>query len=128
MHWKHHNIRASSVIGILAIAGLVACGGEAPEPVASGVMTDTNVMSSAAAVGEQGRSEAEHAAFDAVPRVSVDLARDLVEQGEAVLVDIRSIRQYEAGHIPGAIHVPYDQLDAAARTLPRDRMIITYCT
>ena len=54
------------------------------------------------------------------------LARDL-ENGSVVLLDVRPSEEFEAGHIPGAISMPPDELEARSAELPRDRMIVTYC-
>lgn len=51
-------------------------------------------------------------------------AAELVEAG-ALLVDVREISEWEAGHAPGALHVPLGQLEAD--TLPRDRVVVTVC-
>lgn len=46
---------------------------------------------------------------------------------EMVFVDARTPNDFEYGHIPGAINVPYfDPLPHLA-DLPRDRIIISYC-
>ncbi|MCH8503161.1 MAG: sulfurtransferase [Ectothiorhodospiraceae bacterium] len=37
---------------------------------------------------------------------SVDEADELVKAGKAILIDIRDAKDYEAGHIPGAVNVP----------------------
>jgi rhodanese-related sulfurtransferase len=51
-----------------------------------------------------------------------------VERGEAVLVDVRSPESYAEGHIPGALNVPFDQVEARATDLRRKaRQAILYC-
>jgi len=37
---------------------------------------------------------------------------------------VRPPDEYAAGHLPGALNVPPDRLDAA---LPRDREVVAYC-
>ena len=44
-----------------------------------------------------------------------------------IVLDVRPEEEYRAGHIPGAISVPIDALEAALQTLPKDREIVTYC-
>lgn len=54
-------------------------------------------------------------------------AQQLLASG-AVLVDVRTPMEYEAGHIPGARLIPYDQVAARAGELPaKDRPIVLYC-
>ncbi len=54
------------------------------------------------------------------------LAADL-ENGSVVLLDVRPTEEFEAGHIPGALCVPPDELDARTAELPRGRRIVAYC-
>jgi rhodanese-related sulfurtransferase len=45
-----------------------------------------------------------------------------------VVVDTRSLADFERAHIPGAISLPYRQMNAqTTRDLPRDQIIVTYC-
>lgn len=45
----------------------------------------------------------------------------------SVLLDVRENHEWEAGHAPGAVHVPLGELSARLETLPHDRQIITVC-
>ncbi|HEX6709655.1 MAG TPA: metalloregulator ArsR/SmtB family transcription factor [Rubrobacter sp.] len=57
-------------------------------------------------------------------------ATELMERlrdGSAVVLDVRPEEEYRAGHIPGALSVPVDAIEAALQTLPRDRDIVAYC-
>lgn len=44
-----------------------------------------------------------------------------------VVLDVRPAAEYAAGHIPGALSVPLDQLDAALDRLPVGTEIVAYC-
>jgi rhodanese-related sulfurtransferase len=46
---------------------------------------------------------------------------------DIVFVDSRVALDYEAGHIPGAVHVPYFEAADHLDELPQDRWIVTYC-
>lgn len=59
--------------------------------------------------------------------VTATQAMALVEQG-AVIVDVRRERDWRRNRIPGAVHIPLDQLEDRAVELPDDRMLITFCT
>jgi rhodanese-related sulfurtransferase len=50
-----------------------------------------------------------------------------LNDGSVVVLDVRPKAEYRAGHIPGALSVPVDTLEAALQTLPRDREIVAYC-
>ena len=63
-----------------------------------------------------------------VRRVSVEDAKQLME--DVVFVDIRSAtaRKRNPEQVPDAIHVPLKELDKQAKRLPRNRTLVTYCT
>ena len=65
---------------------------------------------------------------DGVRRITPAEAREAVEQGRAVIVDVRGEDSYKAGHIKGARWIPLNDIGARAGELPRDKMIITYCS
>ena len=44
-----------------------------------------------------------------------------------VIVDVRPVQEYEAGHIPGAISIPLSELEHRLPELPRDREVVAYC-
>ncbi len=44
-----------------------------------------------------------------------------------VLLDVRSRDGYEAGHVAGAINVPFEELPARLKELPRNKDLIAYC-
>jgi len=46
----------------------------------------------------------------------------------ALLVDVRTLSEYEDGHLPGAHNVPLGELSARVAELgPRDRLLVVYC-
>ncbi len=47
--------------------------------------------------------------------------------GDLVVLDARPAEEYGAAHIPGAISVPVDQLEARLAELPADVEIVAYC-
>jgi rhodanese-related sulfurtransferase/DNA-binding transcriptional ArsR family regulator len=57
---------------------------------------------------------------------AIDLM-ELLSDGSVVVLDVRPEEEYRAGHIPGALSVPVDALEAALQTLPKDREIVAYC-
>ena len=61
-------------------------------------------------------------------RISLEEAR--AEMKRFVFVDARSATALERNpvQVPGAIHVPFKNLAAASKQLPRHRGIVTYCT
>jgi len=51
---------------------------------------------------------------------------DRATDGPLVL-DVRTAAEFAAGHLPGAVHVPVDELRGRLGELPRDRRIVAYC-
>jgi rhodanese-related sulfurtransferase/DNA-binding transcriptional ArsR family regulator len=50
-----------------------------------------------------------------------------VRSGEVTVVDVRPVEEYRAGHIPGALSVPVDELKARLDELPKGREVVVYC-
>ena len=48
-------------------------------------------------------------------------------EGSVVVLDVRPEEEYRAGHLPGALSIPVDSLEAALQVLPKDREIVAYC-
>ena len=55
-----------------------------------------------------------------------DQAKRLVDSG-ALLVDVRTREEFAAGHVPGAVNLPVQELDQRMSELPRDRDLVLYC-
>jgi phage shock protein E len=54
-------------------------------------------------------------------------ARQLVQAG-ARLIDVRTPSEFSAGHIPGAINIPLQQLDSRLTELqPKETPVVLYC-
>jgi rhodanese-related sulfurtransferase len=49
------------------------------------------------------------------------------ETGDVVVLDVRPVEEYAAGHIPGAVSVPVDELAARLADLPADTEVVAYC-
>jgi ArsR family transcriptional regulator len=47
--------------------------------------------------------------------------------GDVVLLDLRPREEYEAGHIPGAVSIPLDDLEERLALLPPWTEIVAYC-
>ncbi|GAA4544013.1 rhodanese-like domain-containing protein [Streptomyces collinus] len=62
-------------------------------------------------------------------RVTPEQAHRLVADGQAVLLDVRETQEWNAGHAPGALHLPLTQLMAGAPlpTTVRGRRVVAIC-
>jgi 3-mercaptopyruvate sulfurtransferase SseA len=65
---------------------------------------------------------------DQVPRITLAQLKKLVDTDAVVVLDVRDALAYAAGHIPGSLSVPLEDLQ---KTIPKLRAltksIITYC-
>lgn len=70
------------------------------------------------------------------PRTADDPAREEIGRdellrrartGEVVVLDVRPAPEYRAGHIPGAVSIPVDELADRLDELPADTDVVAYC-
>ena len=47
--------------------------------------------------------------------------------GDIIIVDVRSRRAYNKGHIPGAISIPFPDITKRSNELDQDKMVVIYC-
>lgn len=50
-----------------------------------------------------------------------------VRDGLVTVVDVRPAREYAAGHVPGAVNIPLDQLESHLKELKSAGEIVAYC-
>jgi phage shock protein E len=63
-------------------------------------------------------------------RMEMAVFKDLWKKGQVVVIDVRSADAYKGGHIPGALSMPEDTLNAAAaeKLKKLGKPIATYCS
>ena len=49
------------------------------------------------------------------------------QEGAVTVLDVRPVEEYEAGHLPGALSIPFEELEQRLAELPRDQEIVAYC-
>ncbi|MBI5163479.1 MAG: rhodanese-like domain-containing protein [Magnetospirillum sp.] len=59
--------------------------------------------------------------------VEAAVIKGWVASGEAVLVDVREAREFEAEHIPGATSVPLSAFDPARLPALKGRKLVIHC-
>jgi len=64
---------------------------------------------------------------DSLTPVGRDELMARVKDGETMVIDVRPAMEYEAGHIPGAINIPVDELPQHLEALPHGQEIVAYC-
>jgi rhodanese-related sulfurtransferase len=56
-----------------------------------------------------------------------ELAERMCREPRPVVLDVRPAAEFQAGHVPGALSVPPDQLAGSVQRLPNDRDVVAYC-
>ncbi|WP_101675079.1 ArsR/SmtB family transcription factor [Alloalcanivorax mobilis] len=67
-----------------------------------------------------------HARDDLEP-VTVDELMRRLRDSEVTVLDVRPGDEFVQGHVPGAINIPFHELEARLHELPDDREIVAYC-
>jgi 3-mercaptopyruvate sulfurtransferase SseA len=65
---------------------------------------------------------------DGARRVTVAELKDLLAKDEAIVLDVRNQTSYDLGHIRGAKLIPEAEVVGHIAELPRNKLIVTYCS
>jgi 3-mercaptopyruvate sulfurtransferase SseA len=65
---------------------------------------------------------------DGARRVTVAELKDMLAKNEAVVIDVRNEASYNAAHIKGARLIPENEVINHLDELPRNKLIVTYCS
>lgn len=63
-------------------------------------------------------------------KISQEEARERMEAGDVIVLDVREQEEYDSGHIPGAVLLPLGAIDgeSAAEVIPeKDAAVLVYC-
>lgn len=63
--------------------------------------------------------------------ISLSEMKRIFDEGTAIILDARDASEYQQGHIPGAINIPYDRIpeyfDVLNSQVPMDAQVVCYC-
>jgi 3-mercaptopyruvate sulfurtransferase SseA len=65
---------------------------------------------------------------DGVRRVTVAELKDMLAKDQAIVIDVRNEASYNAGHIKGAKLIPVGEILNHVDELPKDKLIVAYCS
>lgn len=51
---------------------------------------------------------------------------EILEENNYTIVDVRTLEEYQEGHVKGAINIPYDEIDENVE-LSKEKTILVYC-
>ena len=107
------HLKSLSLIIIVTAVMLTACNA-----------IDTNVASHAPKPG----ASPDTVYADGARRITIEEMEALQKDGQAFIVDVRNQASYDLGHIPGARLIPAGEILNHLSELPKDKMIVTYCS
>lgn len=111
-------------IGLLAGLGLAIAGCQAPATTAAAPAE----RAGGGATPSPGASAAPMPTYEA-PRITPEEAKARIDAGEEiVIVDVRGASYYAKEHIAGAVSAPWATLSEGHAQLPKDKLLLLYCT
>ena len=63
-------------------------------------------------------------------QITAEDAKNIMDSGEEhIVLDVREQDEFDAGHIPGAILIPYTEIEHKAQDMlpDKDKLILVYC-
>lgn len=106
------------IISILLCILLTACGNDSSIGIIGGADEPTSII-----VSEKG----EKAMYE---QITAEEAKKIMDSGEEhIILDTREQDEFDEGHIPGAILIPYTEIENKAEAMlpDKDKLILVYC-
>ncbi|MCE0766262.1 metalloregulator ArsR/SmtB family transcription factor [Pseudonocardia kujensis] len=80
-----------------------------------------------ARVADVGRAARTYLGPDDTEEIGREELLRRVADGRAVVLDVRPGPEFAAGHIPGAVSIPIDELAGRLEEIPADQEVVAYC-
>ena len=108
---KIRKIALLTMVGVISVLGF-SCS-------KSGNEKGTLAMSKEVKVGKKAEYK----------KITSDEAKKMMETQKVIVVDVRTLEEYNEGHIPNAISVPLETIEneAEAKLKNKDALILVYC-
>ena len=110
--------KALCIISVLLCILLTACGDDSSIGIIGGADGPTSII-----VAEKG----EKAMYE---QITAEEAKKIMDSGEEhIVLDTREQDEFDEGHIPGAILIPYTEIENKAEEMltDKDKLILVYC-
>ncbi|SKA04511.1 transcriptional regulator [Vibrio cincinnatiensis] len=84
-------------------------------------------------VGERNRAEIKQIMNDyfdekdSLTPVSRETLLSQLQEGTVTLIDVRPEHEFNQGHLPGALNITLDELEAHLALIPKNQQIVAYC-
>ncbi len=59
--------------------------------------------------------------------ITVEQGKKMIDGGEVFILDVRTVEEYNDGHVNGSVLIPLADLEKRLNEIPRDRKILVYC-
>ena len=59
--------------------------------------------------------------------ITAEALLEELRRDQVILLDVRPVEEYQAGHLPQALSIPVAELEARLAELPADKEIVAYC-
>jgi predicted sulfurtransferase len=92
------------------------------------VLTACNSAEQTTSKGSPVAPQATKPPADGARRVTVVELKDMLAKDEAVVIDVRNEDSYKAAHIKGAKLIPEAEVVKRSDELPKNKLIVTYCS
>ena len=108
---KIKKIALMAIVGLISVLG-ISCGR---------TMNSKQVSVDSKEVKNEKKAE--------YKKITSDEAKNIMSTQKAIVVDVRSLEEYNEGHIPNAISVPLETIENEAETKlkNKDDLILVYC-
>ena len=106
------------IISILLCILLTACGNDSSIGIIGGADGPTSIIVS---------EKVEKAMYE---QITAEEAKKIMDSGEEhIILDTREQDEFDEGHIPGAILIPYTEIENKAEAMlpDKDKLILVYC-
>lgn len=96
---------------------------------AIGLLAAAALLLSACARANKGGAAVSEGADSAYHKITAEEAKEMMDAGDVIVVDVRREDEYEQAHIPGAILVPNESIgEEQPEALPdKDATILVHC-
>ena len=108
---KIKKIALMAIVGLISVLG-ISCGR---------TMNSKQVSVDSKEVKNEKKAE--------YKKITSDEAKKMMETQKVIVVDVRTLEEYNEGHIPNAISVPLETIEneAEAKLKNKDDLILVYC-
>lgn len=110
-----------SIAAVLALGVLTACNSVEWRNAKTSAVAPTGTPATSAPATAP-------APADGARRVTINELKEMLAKNEAVVIDVRNQASYDIGHIKGAQLIPLNEVVNRMDQLPRNKLIVTYCS